>query len=100
MLFYFYNSKFKKLNSGYDCFWYMLVWLHPFLNSQTLAILLLVMSINIVAFRSLALLSNGFPSTFNQLINQLPLYKMVEHKCQALFYTHVILYFFTTTYVH
>jgi len=28
----FYNPKFKKLNNGYDYFWYMLVWLHFHVN--------------------------------------------------------------------
>jgi hypothetical protein len=28
----FYNPKFKKLSSGYDCFWYMLIWLYPCAN--------------------------------------------------------------------
>jgi hypothetical protein len=30
----FYNPKLKKLNSGHDCFWYMLIWLHPFGKKQ------------------------------------------------------------------
>jgi hypothetical protein len=33
---YFYNPKFKKLSNGYDCFWYMLVWLHSQPDMQLL----------------------------------------------------------------
>jgi hypothetical protein len=29
------NPKFKKLNNDYDCFWYMLIWLHPNMKQQT-----------------------------------------------------------------